>query len=75
MMDTAKVPASLPVAPAPLEDVGKVDVGKVDVARSRAVRRRERQQLRRQRRLYALGSIAVLVSALGATIYVVDVLR
>lgn len=70
ILDTAELPATLPAARVtPVEDIG------VDVSGSRVTRRRERQQLRRQRRLYALGSVAALVSFLGVTIYIVDVVR
>jgi len=81
MMDTAEMPATPPVAIlAPLEDVARVggseaDVRDVDSEHSRAARRRERQQRRRQRRLYATLGVAALASVLGATIYVVDVVR
>ena len=71
MMDTAKLPAtSPPVVLAPVDGVCQGDG-----ERSRIARRRERQQLRRKRRLYAACGLAALASVLGATIYVVDVVR
>ncbi len=86
MMDTAKLPAtSPPVVLAPVDgvcqdgacqgDVCQGDVCQGDGERSRIARRRERQQLRRKRRLYAACGLAALASVLGATIYVVDVVR
>ena len=81
MMDTAKLPAtSPPVVLAPVDGVCQGDVCQGDVCqgdgeRSRIARRRERQQLRRKRRLYAACGLAALASVLGATIYVVDVVR
>jgi len=91
MMDTAKLPATSPSAVlAPVEDVCQTDVCQTDVCqtdvcqtdvcetdgeRSRIARRRERQQVRRKRRLYATCGLAALASVLGATIYVVDVVR
>lgn len=75
MVDTAELPATRPAgALAPVEGVHREGVP-VGVARSRLVRRRERRQLRRQRRLYATCGLAALVAVLGATIYVVDVVR
>lgn len=81
MMDTAKLPAtSPPVVLAPVDGVCQDgacqgDVCQGDGERSRIARRRERQQLRRKRRLYAACGLAALASVLGATIYVVDVVR
>ena len=76
MMDTAKLPAtSPPVVLAPVDGVCQGDVCQGDGERSRIARRRERQQLRRKRRLYAACGLAALASVLGATMYVVDVVR
>ncbi|MGH8982028.1 MAG: hypothetical protein ACRDWE_13600 [Acidimicrobiales bacterium] len=69
-LDTAELPASLPVA-----HVVPLEVPDVEVAPSRAERRHSLRQLRRERRLYALGGVAALTSFLGLTIYVVDVVR